>query len=109
MNSFQCCRNEKMATVVSAGMLNGTRICHRMRNELAPSISAVASSPGGMLMKNGRSRKMNSGDPPNQKGTINGFSESSQPSQRYRMKLGTIVTSQGTISVAMTSKNSALC
>src|SRR2546425_3093929 len=108
MKAFQWKRNEKIATVVIAGRQRGTRISQRTRIELAPSILAASSKSRGIVRKNWRSRKRKTGPPPNQGGTISGARVSSQPSHLNSRKLGTIVTSQGTISVERTSMKKKL-
>ena len=56
--SFQAPMNDKTATVAIAGLLSGTRICQRICQEDAPSISAASSSSRGSVIRNWRIRKM---------------------------------------------------
>ena len=94
----------KSATAAIAGFASGTitrvMICH----SLAPSTRAASESSSGIDMKNCRSRKIEKASP-KKLGTISGVRCPIHPSRTNTMYRGTIVTWNGSISVASTATN----
>src|SRR4029453_420622 len=87
-NSFQFCRNKKIATVASAGRVSGSTPRAKIRNSPAPSSRAASSSSRGSPSKNPFMMKVPKASPNPVYGPISAKGVLSRPSVRGFMKSG---------------------